>query len=112
MSPVELQSITTLEALASGVPIVAVQAGALPELVSDGINGRLVAPGDWQAASAALEDVLSNEERRNVMGAASRNKAKAHDLQLSIAQYEQVLQGAAPRCRGDRIRERSTAAGR
>ena len=42
----ELQGIATLEAMATGLPVVAADAMALPHLVCDGVNGRLYAPGD------------------------------------------------------------------
>jgi len=43
--PNELQSIATLEAMASGLPVVAANAVALPELIEDGRNGVLFPPG-------------------------------------------------------------------
>ena len=42
----ELQSIATMEAMASGLPVVAANAMALPHLVHDGENGYLFEPGD------------------------------------------------------------------
>ncbi|MBI2001761.1 MAG: glycosyltransferase, partial [candidate division NC10 bacterium] len=45
-SPNELQSLATLEALASGVPVIAANALALPELVHEGGNGFLFSPSD------------------------------------------------------------------
>lgn len=90
-SPVELQSISTLEALASGLPVVGVRAGALPELVTDGVNGALVEPGDWESAAAALAGILADDTRRSEMGHASHARAAAHDLKESVAAYEQFL---------------------
>jgi len=96
-SPVELQSISTLEAVASGLPVVAVQAGALPELVHCEENGYLFAPGDWQAAAVALSTILSEVNLSRRMSIASRNIGAAHDLPGTINSYESLLQQAAGR---------------
>jgi len=45
-STIETQSLVTLEAMSAGLPIVAARAGALPELVHNGKNGYLFAPGN------------------------------------------------------------------
>ena len=92
-SPVELQSIATLAALATGIPVVAVDAGALPELVDDGKNGRLAAPGSASDVAEALEWVLDTPDRMH-MGEVSREIALLHDLQATIVQYEQLLEKA------------------
>ncbi|HEX5417468.1 MAG TPA: glycosyltransferase [Chloroflexota bacterium] len=94
-SPAELQSVVTLEAVASGLPIVAARAGALPELVQDGENGRLVARDNPAALAAALVEILSDPERRRVMGLASRRLAAVHDFAASVDAYEAVYRAVA-----------------
>jgi 1,2-diacylglycerol 3-alpha-glucosyltransferase len=94
-SPAELQSLVTLEAAASGLPIVAARAGALPELVADGENGRLFVPGCPTDLAAALVDVLRDPDRRRAMGAQSRRIAEAHDFDRSLDLYEQVFRRVA-----------------
>jgi 1,2-diacylglycerol 3-alpha-glucosyltransferase len=91
-SPVELQSITTLEAVASGLPIVAVKAGALPELVDPNKNGRLVAPGDSVALAEALIELLRDQPLRRKMGEASRQSAMKHALPDTVSKYEDLFQ--------------------
>lgn len=91
-SPVELQSISTLEAMASGLPVVAVGAGALPELVRPDVNGFLVPPGDSAALSDALVQLISNASLRREMGARSRQMAEQHSLADTTSQYEQIFQ--------------------
>jgi glycosyltransferase involved in cell wall biosynthesis len=60
------------EAMACGsVPVVADCPG-MSELITDGLNGRIVPPHDPEAASAALFDVLSNPIRRDAMAAAAQ----------------------------------------
>jgi glycosyltransferase involved in cell wall biosynthesis len=61
------------EAMAVGTPVVATRVDGLPEVVQDGVNGRLVEPGDPAALAAAVLDVLS---RRDEMGAAARVSAR------------------------------------
>jgi glycosyltransferase involved in cell wall biosynthesis len=60
------------EAMACELPVIATNAGALPELVSDGDNGMLVAPGDVPALAAAIRRLVGDEELRQRMGYASR----------------------------------------
>ncbi|HEX6506478.1 MAG TPA: glycosyltransferase [Chloroflexota bacterium] len=94
-SPVELQSISTLEAMASGLPIVAVRAGALPELVSEGENGLLVEPGNASALARALASVLQDTSALSSMGSHSRTIALQHDLCETVERYERLFFQAA-----------------
>jgi glycosyltransferase involved in cell wall biosynthesis len=110
-SPVELQSIGTLEAMASGLPVVAVEAGALPELVEDRRSGYLVRPGDWAAAADRIMSLLADDELCARMGAESRAVALRHELQKSIVAYEQFIQSTSQQSRGERRFGRVTASG-
>ena len=47
-----------IEAHAVGTPVIGTRIGGLAELVTDGINGRLVAPGDWRALARVIEDIV------------------------------------------------------
>lgn len=49
-----------LEAMAVGTPVLATRIGALAEIITDGVNGRLVDPGDHRGLSRAIVDVAAN----------------------------------------------------
>jgi glycosyltransferase involved in cell wall biosynthesis len=49
-----------LEAMAVGTPVVATRIGAMAETIDDGVNGRLVPPGDWRALAQALRDITKD----------------------------------------------------
>lgn len=51
-----------LEAMGVGTPVVATRIGALAELITDGVNGRLVPPGNWRALAKAIEEIAVNPE--------------------------------------------------
>ncbi|MEY2403070.1 MAG: hypothetical protein QOD38_621, partial [Acidimicrobiaceae bacterium] len=55
---VEPFGVVLVEALDAGLPIVASDIGAVPDMVEDGINGRLVPPGDTAALASALRDLV------------------------------------------------------
>lgn len=84
----ELQSIATLEAMASGLPVVAADAMALPHLVDD--NGYLFQPGDVIGMAKHLTALLTDAELRERMGRASRELALRHDHQSSLARFEAI----------------------
>jgi len=64
--------VVLLQAAACQVPIVAAAAGGIPEVVRDGVNGRLVPPGDAHALGDAIIELLNDAERRQRMGVAGR----------------------------------------
>lgn len=88
-SVAELQSIATLEAMATGLPVVVADAMALPHLVN-GDNGYLFPPGDVLALARHLTSVLTDGDLRDRLGLASRELALTHDHQTSLARFEQI----------------------
>ncbi|MCP5426858.1 MAG: glycosyltransferase [Chromatiaceae bacterium] len=65
--------VSLLQAAAAGVPIVAVDAGGVPEAVRDGVNGLLVPGGDSRALAAAVTRLLSDPDLARQMGAAGKH---------------------------------------
>jgi glycosyltransferase involved in cell wall biosynthesis len=63
-----------IEAFARGRAVVATDAGGIPDLVTDGVEGLLVPPADVPALAAALERVLSERELAERLGAAARRR--------------------------------------
>jgi glycosyltransferase involved in cell wall biosynthesis len=72
---VESFSMATLEAMSARKAIVATRAGAIPELVPDGVAGTLVTPGDHVALTRALVEYALRPELRDAHGAAARERA-------------------------------------
>ncbi|MFI6533496.1 glycosyltransferase [Nonomuraea sp. NPDC050547] len=89
----ELQSIATLEAMASGLPVVVADAMALPHLVDE--NGFLFPPRDVITLAKHLTTLLTDDALRERMGKASRELALTHDHQNSLARFEQIYDEVA-----------------
>lgn len=96
-SPAELQSIATLEAMASGKPVVAVDAGALGELCRDGENGVLCEKDDIDAIADGLSMILSDDKLRKQYSKASLAIAKKHDIVYTLDRFEQIYKDVIAR---------------
>ena len=88
----EVQSIPVLQAAATGLPIVAADAGALPELVHDGANGFLVPPDDPQALSEAIRRIVCDEQFARRLGQASLVIGRKHAEVATFQAYEKLYQ--------------------
>lgn len=86
---------TVLEAMATGLPVVATAVGGTPELVTAGVNGSLFDPGDDAALARALLDYAAEPERRCQEGAAARQRVE-RDFSLArmSAAYQSVYDAA------------------
>lgn len=89
----ELQSLATLEAMASGLPVIAADAMALPHLVHPGINGYLYRPGNIEELASYGEVLLTSSQERGRMGRASREIAQTHDETNTLRQFENLYAG-------------------
>jgi len=94
-SEAELQSLTTMEAMATGLPVVAVDACALRELVRHGDNGFLARPGRATEVAAHLDLLCADPAERARMSAASRRIISGHERTRWLAEWESLYRELA-----------------
>ena len=84
-----------LEGMASGLPLVATRAGAVPEIVVEGETGLLVNVNDQEALSDAMERILTHPELREQFGAAGKQRVlDQFSAQRMASEYLEVYQAA------------------
>lgn len=84
-------SLSALEAMALGKPVVACRVGGTPEVVVDGETGVLVSPGRPEELAGALEGLLEDPDRARAMGAAGRRRVRdAFDFEQMVSKIEAV----------------------
>ena len=86
-----------LEALASATPVVATPAGGIGQVITDGVNGRLVAERDVAALAAALAGVLDSPDRGQALGQAARAHVARHHGWARVAERMEAAYDAAAR---------------
>jgi glycosyltransferase involved in cell wall biosynthesis len=80
-----------LEALAAGVPVVASDVGAAADLLTDGDNAIVVAPGDAAALSAGIERLLDDARLRAELAAAGQRTASRYTADAALAGFADAL---------------------
>jgi glycosyltransferase involved in cell wall biosynthesis len=94
-SEAELQSLVTMEAMASGLPVVAVNAGALGELVHPGENGFLTRPGLVGDLAGSLDLLCRDAGLRARMSKAGLRIIADHDRHRLLARWETIYRTLA-----------------
>lgn len=105
-STTETLGLVALESMASGVPVVAANAGGIPFVINDGVDGYLVPPHDSRALITRLTDLLFNASRRAELGRAARREAEKYSwraaterlvefYRLAIQRHQQRAAGQA-----------------
>ena len=90
----ELQSIATMEAMASGRPVIAANAMALPHLVHDGDNGYLFEPDDVEDFSQCLLKIATADQKElNRLSENSIHLIQSHDIKKTLAIFEGLYRG-------------------
>jgi N-acetyl-alpha-D-glucosaminyl L-malate synthase BshA len=96
--PSQLESfgLAALEAMACEVPVVATNVGGIPEVVTHGVDGYLVEPGDVKSAGQFALDTLARADRGREMGQLARKNAKSKFCANDVipryeGYYERVL---------------------
>lgn len=84
-------SLTLLEAMACGLPIVATRVGGTPEVIADGINGLLAPPRDPAALASALLRVHRDPEAARSMGQRGRERVERDfNIRRMVERYEEL----------------------
>jgi glycosyltransferase involved in cell wall biosynthesis len=90
-----------LEAMATGLPVVATSVGGVPELVIDGRTGLLVQPGDEEALADAVCRVLDNPDLAKAWGRAGREVAeRQYEREANLRRYAEIIETVASSGRG------------
>jgi len=94
--------LVAVEGMMRGVPVIASDSGGLSEIVEHGRTGFLVPPGDVDALADRMLELLGNQEKVRLLGAAARRRALKHFttevfLDQIEAKYERVLRVARDR---------------
>jgi glycosyltransferase involved in cell wall biosynthesis len=85
--------IVLLEAQALGVPVIATEVGAIPEIVANGKTGLLVKPNNELELAKAIETLLKNNALRLSFSAKAREFAKHFTIERVVKKLEKLYHG-------------------
>ena len=91
-----------IEALSCGTPVVAFDAGGIPDYVQHGVTGRLAPVGDVNALASQIQDLVIRQDQRNEFGRQGRKFVLEHYAEHVVAEahrrfYASLLEGSKAR---------------
>ncbi|MBD2093088.1 glycosyltransferase family 1 protein [Microcoleus sp. FACHB-1515] len=96
-SRTETLGLVLLEAMAAGCPVIAANAGGIPDIVTDGVNGYLFDPTDERGAIAATQRLLSQPEARSTLRQNARQEAERWGWAAATRQLQRYYQSVLAR---------------
>jgi L-malate glycosyltransferase len=92
--PSEYESfgLAALEAMAAGTPVVATNAGGIPEIITNGQNGYLSEVGDVEQMSHQAISILGNQQTLKTFSEEARKQAERFDIHNIVPKYEELYQ--------------------
>jgi glycosyltransferase involved in cell wall biosynthesis len=91
-SEIEIQSSVVMEAAASGLPVVTVNASSMSEFVLDEKSGFLVPPGDLALLAKKLLHLVQNRSLANSMSRTARELAETHSHEQFLNKHENIYE--------------------
>ena len=85
--------VSVIEAMALGLPVVSTNVGGMPYLISNGVDGVLVAPNDSIAMADAVEELLKDVSRTEGMVVEAQKKVEGFDWEMVKKKWDEVLGG-------------------
>lgn len=82
----ETFGMTVAESLASGVPVICYDVGALPELIDNGVNGFVYPKGEWKQMAEGVVKLIDNPELLAEFSANARSKAEVYYDEAKVSQ--------------------------
>ena len=89
-SKTETQGIVLLEAMAAGLPCIAVDKGAVGDVVKNTKNGYLCQPDDVDEIAKSLVRIITDKDRQKRMSEDSLKRIRQHDISYTLTRFEEI----------------------
>lgn len=83
---------SVVESLAAGVPVVATAVDGTPEIITPGVNGELVEPGDWASLASGVLAILEDDDCRRAMSKRAPDGLDEFDRDVMVRRLEELYQ--------------------
>jgi len=94
-SVTEVHPLSVIEAMAAGLPVLGIDSPGIGDTIEDGISGYLVHDEDLAAFTAKLVRLISEDQRRKMMGSQARQEAEKYAIEktaaMMVEKYEQAI---------------------
>ncbi len=89
----ETMGVTTMEAMASGLPVISSNIYGIPELIDDKVNGFLITPGNAEELAGYLEELIKDADKREEFGRRGREKvAEKFNLVTETRKLKKIIE--------------------